>query len=250
MALDDLILKLMAKAPTDRPWDAAAAGLVLTELRDKAEKGEKIAMVWSAETDKAVPTRAGFDAGHEVDEEEGRKQGLGSSDLDRDAAGRGRRAGAGAPGARRAGSPTSSGLLSQEYLFGQAKALMESKSSSDWSLALRNYIDPLDRRFPDNPYKAETRSLARPDPPRAGRATCPSCSTARSGADFNEAQDRRRAAVRRVSARGRGRDRNAATTSRPRRNSGTSWPRSLDKDRRAERPPVVAARARRRTRSS
>ena len=45
----------------------------------------------------------------------------------------------------------------QEYLFGQAKALMDSKSSSDWSLALRNYIDPLDRRFPNNPYKAETR---------------------------------------------------------------------------------------------
>ena len=32
---------LMAKAPADRPWDAAAVGVVLTELRDKAERGER-----------------------------------------------------------------------------------------------------------------------------------------------------------------------------------------------------------------
>src|SRR3954449_207539 len=47
-ALDDLIVNLMAKTPADRPWDAAAAGQKLTELRDKLEKGEKVAMVFSA----------------------------------------------------------------------------------------------------------------------------------------------------------------------------------------------------------
>ena len=36
----------MAKSPTDRPWDAAAVGVKLTELRDKAERGDSIAMVW------------------------------------------------------------------------------------------------------------------------------------------------------------------------------------------------------------
>src|SRR3954453_17326748 len=51
-ALDDLIVKLMAKAPADRPWDAAAASLALTELQDKVAKGEKVAMVWPGEADK------------------------------------------------------------------------------------------------------------------------------------------------------------------------------------------------------
>ena len=33
--LDDLVVTLMAKAPTDRPWDAAAVGVTLRELQDK-----------------------------------------------------------------------------------------------------------------------------------------------------------------------------------------------------------------------
>src|SRR3954447_26410283 len=35
VALDDLVVKLMAKAPADRPYDAAQAAHTLTELRDK-----------------------------------------------------------------------------------------------------------------------------------------------------------------------------------------------------------------------
>ncbi len=38
-ALDDLVVKLMAKAPADRPWDAAAVEHSLKELRDKARPG-------------------------------------------------------------------------------------------------------------------------------------------------------------------------------------------------------------------
>ena len=37
--LDELIVNLMAKSPNDRPWDAAAVGVKLTDLRDKADKG-------------------------------------------------------------------------------------------------------------------------------------------------------------------------------------------------------------------
>ena len=48
-ALDDLVVNLMAKTPADRPWDAAAVGVKLTELRDKADRGESIAMVWPAQ---------------------------------------------------------------------------------------------------------------------------------------------------------------------------------------------------------
>ena len=116
VVLDDLILKLMAKAPPDRPWDAAAAGQVLTELRDKAEKGGKIAMVWSAETDKAVPTRAGFDAGTKPKNEKDGRKAAGAPILT-------------APGSRsprscwpswrsEAESPTSSGLTARSTCSG------------------------------------------------------------------------------------------------------------------------------------
>jgi len=44
--LNELVVKLMAKAPADRPWDAAAVGHTLEELRDKAARGETIPMVW------------------------------------------------------------------------------------------------------------------------------------------------------------------------------------------------------------
>ena len=57
--LDELVLKLMAKAPADRPWDAAAVGQSLKELREKSERGESISMVWpSPESGAAHPHRA------------------------------------------------------------------------------------------------------------------------------------------------------------------------------------------------
>ncbi len=46
-ALDDLVLKLMAKSPSDRPWDAEAVGVILQELQGKIERGEKVKMVFS-----------------------------------------------------------------------------------------------------------------------------------------------------------------------------------------------------------
>jgi serine/threonine-protein kinase len=156
VALDDLINKLMAKSPADRPWDAAAAGMVLTELRDKAETGGKIAMVWSAETDKVLPNRAGFDAGTKPRKENRAKKTSGPLRLSR-------------------GLVETAALVlalvalgagiayvvwppSAETLLSNARVLMDSKKSSDWNLALRRYIEPLDQRFPDNPYKAETRA--------------------------------------------------------------------------------------------
>jgi serine/threonine-protein kinase len=154
-ALDDLIIKLMAKAPADRPWDAAAAGLVLTELRDKAQKGEKIAMIWPTEGDSAGPGRAGLEPSPKPRKEKSAKKGSGRLVLNR--------------------SLVESALLvlalvavgsviayvvwppGQDYLFQHAKALMDSKHATDWARALSEYVDPLDRRFPDNPYKATTR---------------------------------------------------------------------------------------------
>jgi serine/threonine-protein kinase len=42
------------------------------------------------------------------------------------------------------------------YLYHQAEVLMASKRSSDWKTARDEYIDPLDSRFPDNPYREQT----------------------------------------------------------------------------------------------
>ena len=61
-ALDDLVVTLMAKQPTDRPWDAAAVEVILTGLRDKAERGAAIAMVWPAPGSAAAKSSRG-DAG-------------------------------------------------------------------------------------------------------------------------------------------------------------------------------------------
>ena len=41
--LDELVVNLMAKSPTDRPWDAAAVGMKLSELREKVNTGAHIA---------------------------------------------------------------------------------------------------------------------------------------------------------------------------------------------------------------
>ena len=62
------------QGPRRPPLGRGGGGLVLTELRDKAEKGGKIAMVWSAETDKAVPDACRVRCGHEAEEGEGREQ--------------------------------------------------------------------------------------------------------------------------------------------------------------------------------
>ena len=43
-ALDDLVIKLMAKDPADRPRDAATVGMALTELWERIGRGEPILM--------------------------------------------------------------------------------------------------------------------------------------------------------------------------------------------------------------
>src|SRR5262249_19793239 len=45
---------------------------------------------------------------------------------------------------------------SQAYLYRQAEALMKSSKRHDWITARDEYLEPLDRRFPDNPYREQT----------------------------------------------------------------------------------------------
>ena len=165
--LDNLVLGLMSKAPADRPWDAAAVAHRLRTLQDKDQRGEPIAMVFGPKLDAAKATDA-------------------TAPLPQVAATAATAAARRKPAAteRRLADLLSDprvgtallvaallGLLglgaylfvittwpSRETLYRKAEALMASTDAVDWSIALRDYIEPLDRRFPDHPYRQETRA--------------------------------------------------------------------------------------------
>lgn len=155
--LDDLITRLMAKSPNDRPWDAAAVAHSLRELRDKVDRGEKVAMVWPTEGDAAHPARAGLETPRKAKKTTKSRRKAPALDVP-------------------ARAWVETGLLvvalvavggfigywlwppSKSYLFHQAEILMASKLRHDWLEARDNYLDPLDHRFPDNPYRATTRA--------------------------------------------------------------------------------------------
>ena len=157
-ALDDLIIKLMAKEPSDRIWDAAAAGVVLDGLRKKKAEGRSVAMAGPS-GDAALPTRLG---GERLDEPVPVKKKAKA----RDESGP-RFAISGGPWVATAG--LSAALLAivgfltymllppgASYLHDRAARLMASDKYLDWSAALDDYIDPLDARFPTHPYRTET----------------------------------------------------------------------------------------------
>lgn len=169
-ALDDIVVSLMAKAPPDRPWDAEAVAVVLRELREKAEKNQTVAMVWpEAGTAAANPTRAGMKVEpKKKPAAKGKKKGKSSGAV---------RALAGDDepgfftrerleiGGLVAGLLLVGGLIAywlwppgQEYLYRHALPLMESSRRSDWVEAIREYVDPLDSRFPEHPYREQTRA--------------------------------------------------------------------------------------------
>jgi serine/threonine-protein kinase len=178
-ALDDLVVALMAKTPSDRPWDAAAVGVVLTELREKAERGDRIAMVWPTPgSPGANPPRAGGVPADTPTIPRPRKKArkatvlstlTGSFFTTRSRPTRGE---TDEPHPARAGLETLllvaalvgiGGLIvylvwppGQESLYKHAEALMASDSRSDWIHARDEYLEPLDRRFPNHPYREQT----------------------------------------------------------------------------------------------
>jgi eukaryotic-like serine/threonine-protein kinase len=182
-ALDELIVNLMAKSPTDRPWDAAAVGMKLSELREKVNSGARIAMVWPKQTPGQKPARGG-------------SKGTGiaaDSSLAGDVPGtttrkkktRKARTLAGVSGKDRTEVDSRSSWLSRtvletgllvgallaigafiayrvwpagaEYLYRQAETLMASSRRSDWRTARDDYMKELDERFPDHPYREKLR---------------------------------------------------------------------------------------------
>jgi serine/threonine-protein kinase len=174
-ALDDLVLKLMAKGPADRPWDAQAVLVTLTELKEKLARGETIRMVFgpsgagaalpsqapAAEPASATPepapaatsaTSAGTRAGKRPQKRRKKENGWHGSLV-------------GTLGLA-AGLLVGVGVLawllwpaSAEALFAQARPLMASTRYEDWDAAERRYLAELDRRFPGHPYADEVRAF-------------------------------------------------------------------------------------------
>ncbi len=182
-ALDDLVVGLMAKQPTDRPWDAAAVEVILTELRNTAERGAAIGMVWPAAGSAAAkPARGDAGAGlirpdstlTDRPKRKPRKGGMFATLASTMFATRSRQGTADSES-----SGISRGLLEiaglilalvavgglivylawplgQEALYHKAEALMASTHRNDWLTARDEYLEQLDKRFPQNPYREQT----------------------------------------------------------------------------------------------
>lgn len=185
-ALDDLVLSLMAKDVTKRPWDAEKVRVDLAELAAASDRGDDVPMVFSG----GAPARLG-DGGAPTF---GTVAAPTDDHVVPDAVGTAGEAGPAAPARaprkarskRTSGSTfnllpadlrarqerlTTLGLLGllaatlgliafllwppgAKTLYRKAEALMASKQSSDWLRAENDYIEELDRRFP-NLYVAE-----------------------------------------------------------------------------------------------
>ena len=156
----------MAKNPTARPWDAEAVNVILNELRDKAARSQPVAMVWpSPDSAEANPRRAGVGALRR--RARPKKKGKKSGDV--------AASGSWASAVLSRVSLETIGLVAAliavgglmvywvwppgaEYLYRHAVPLMESTRRSDRLTALEEFIDPLDQRFPNHPYKEQTQA--------------------------------------------------------------------------------------------
>jgi eukaryotic-like serine/threonine-protein kinase len=156
-ALDDLVVNLMAKAPQDRPWDAEAVGQILKDLQDKASRQETIKMVWPEKgTLASMPTRADM-----LDPTTIPKKKPKGSKKKKSAGGMISRERLEVFGLICALAMIIAviGYLvwppSASYLYHKAEPLMASADALDW-LAARDYLEKLDERFPQHPYREQT----------------------------------------------------------------------------------------------
>ena len=155
-ALDDLVVALMSKNPTDRPWDAALVGQTLRDLKQKAEKKEVIPMVWpEAGTIGSMPTRAETSQITDPGPRSPGKKKKAKQALRR----REHLVTAGLVAALVVVAGSIAYLVwppSAKYLHRHAQVLMASSDPLDWIRARDEYLDPLDSRFPQHPFRTET----------------------------------------------------------------------------------------------
>ena len=164
-ALDDLVLALMAKEPSKRPFDAAKVKHDLEELRAKANRGEPIPSVFEGGES---PTRMGMLspttstnlASSSSDEKTGKpRRGLLRTTFSGSTVDPERIKTIALATALIAGLGLTGYLLwppSAQVLHRQAEVLMATANPSDWKKADREFLVELDRRFPEQ-FAAEKR---------------------------------------------------------------------------------------------
>jgi serine/threonine-protein kinase len=181
-ALDDLILKMMAKDPTQRPWDAAAVGHELRELQGKVARGEPIKIVFGP----PYVSEAAVESVSTQEQPTAVKpppQALTSGTAGPKTSGPGTTATATPRKRKKKGSkkewrPSATGIgmaaaaagllaliiwqllpASADQLYGRAAPLMASDDPIKWQDADRMYLSEFERRFPNDPRVAEIQPL-------------------------------------------------------------------------------------------
>jgi serine/threonine-protein kinase len=161
--LDDLIHQLLAKDPTDRPWDADAVAHKLREILDKAAKG-KLAKVFPIPEN---PSRAGMiptEPATSVATASGSKTTASGKRKAQRAGDRGLTDDDQSPSNWVGTATLSLALLallaftgymlfwpySEKQLLERAGALMASADSLDWKRARDDYFDEIAERFPQH----------------------------------------------------------------------------------------------------
>jgi eukaryotic-like serine/threonine-protein kinase len=162
--LDNLVVSLMSKEVSDRPLDAAAVAHRLRRLQEKDRRGEPIAMVFGPKPDGSRAAAASPRPRAGATEAAAGRPPVAIGDR-LAAVATDRRVGTALLVAALLGSLGLGAYLfvittwpPRDTLYRHAKELMASQTPSDWSIALRSAIEPLDRRFPDHPYRQETRA--------------------------------------------------------------------------------------------
>ncbi|WP_435022093.1 serine/threonine protein kinase [Tundrisphaera sp. TA3] len=149
-ALDALIVSLMAKEPSDRPWDAEAVAQTLRELQKKDQAKETVAMVWPEPgSDAANPTRAEVLADPRP-AKTAKKRKQARPRVGWEVVGL-------VLGLVAVGSLIAYLLWppGEAYLYRHARELMASAEPSDWVRARDEYLAPLDARFPKHAHREE-----------------------------------------------------------------------------------------------
>jgi serine/threonine protein kinase len=160
-ALDNLVVQLMAKEPAQRPWDAAAVSVSLQAIREKAERGESVQMVWSNnEPNNGSAAQRGTGAVEEVKKKSKSRTKSRNSPSNRPISGR-QIAEIGGLVLMLLVVGGAIGYIvwpeSEASLYQKAKDLMAKEDRLEWNRARDDYLDPLEKRFPNNSHQEEIR---------------------------------------------------------------------------------------------
>ena len=164
-AMDELVVRLMAKKAQDRPDNASLIADRLKEIREKLGRGEAVPKLW--------PYQRIFGSASPMPVVDAETKATKKKTTVKRRTAPTMRSEGGYVGNSRQLLETLGLVLallligafvgylfwppSAKYLYEHAEPLMASEHRRDWVTARDEYLDPLDAKHPDNPYKEKTR---------------------------------------------------------------------------------------------